>query len=77
MRPDTTQLLLDEARTERIAAASATIAFLTRVQSRLAERGALTEHLEWAKEAAWAAAYPGSPDDSLLNGLDTEAENAR
>ena len=82
MRPDSPPNPIDgrpnpiDGRTDRINQAQATIAFLKRVQDRVAHDGALYKHIEWAKEAAWAAAYPGSPDDTLLNGLDTEAEQA-
>ena len=60
----------------RIDEARAAIAALTRAQERLALGGKLHTHIEWAKEALWAAAYPGSPDDTLINGLEAEAENA-
>ena len=52
------------------------IRILGLVQARVIEHGKLHTHIEWVKEAVWAAAYPGSPDDTLLNGLDTEAEQA-
>jgi len=61
-------LAIDEARR--------TIDALGRVQNRVTYNQALYRHLEWAKEAVWAAAYPGSADDTLLNGLEAEAENA-
>lgn len=43
-------------------------------QSRLSEGAPLWIHLEWAKEAIWAAAYPGGHDDSLLNALEVTAD---
>lgn len=57
-----------------IADAFQAIATLNRVLDRVSDRGALATHIEWAKEAVWAAAYPGSPDDSLLNGLEWAAD---
>ena len=50
------------------------IAALNRVLDRVSGTGALARHIEWAKEAVWAAAYPGSPDDSILNGLEWSAD---
>ena len=47
---------------------------LNRVLARLAPDGYLAKHIEWAKQAVWAAAYPGGHDDSLLNGLESAAD---
>jgi hypothetical protein len=64
-----------DGRTRRVLEATETIAALTRLQAQLAP-GELHKHIEWAKEAVWAAAYPGV-DGTLLDGLAAEAENAR
>jgi hypothetical protein len=64
-----------DGRAERIREAIDVIRVLTTVRERVAP-GALHEHIEWAKEAVWAAAYPGA-DGSLLDALTAEADNAR
>ena len=77
MRPDEFPTTIPQ-RNRRVETsdAEAAIRVLSRVQARVIERGKLHTHIEWAKEAVWAAAYTGSHDDTLLNGLDTEAEQA-
>lgn len=50
------------------------IEVLDRVLARINSRSELAMHIEWAKEAVWAAAYPGGPDDSLLDGLEAAAD---
>ena len=67
---------LDDSALAGLAEAAATIEHLTAVQTRLAEGGALWTHLERAKEAVWAATYPGSVDDSILNALEISADQA-
>ena len=67
--------------TDGINQAQTVIAFLERVQDRVAYDGALYRHIEWAKEAVWAATYPGDPENTLLNDLERaghtkEIENA-
>jgi hypothetical protein len=54
--------------------AFSTIAHLNAVLKRVNPDGYLAKHIEWAKEAVWAAAYPGGHDDSLLNGLEASAD---
>ena len=65
-----------DAKAQRINQAREAIAALTRVQARIARTGRLHAHIEWAKESLWADAYPGSAFDTLLDGLQAEAENA-
>jgi hypothetical protein len=50
------------------------LSMLNNVLARVSERGTLARHIEWTKEAVWAAAYPGGHDDSLLNGLEAAAD---
>jgi len=61
---------------DSIAGAMSAIGHITAVQARVTDSGALWIHLEWTKEALWAAAYPGSVDDSILNALEVTAEQA-
>lgn len=72
MIPET--VALDDATANAVATAKNAIDQLSAVQNRLGSGGHLWIHLEWAKEALWAAAYPGSVDDSILNALEAAAD---
>jgi len=63
-------------RAEFLPRAVKSIDLLSEVQDRLTTGSKLYVHLEWAKEAAWAASYPGGPDDTLLNALEATADQA-
>jgi len=67
---------LDDATAAALAEAITAIEHVKAVQARVNDGGTLWLHLEWTKEALWAAAYPGSVDDSILNALEATAEQA-